>query len=138
MILGFKHKFVPKILEGTKIHTFRKGNRWKTGNSIQMATGVRSKMYNQFNTDRPDLQECKSVQDASILIMLNETAIENKICITIDNHVLLPQVNYLFAYNDGFESLAEFYDWFAEAGEEVSPGIIQNKGQIIHWTDFKY
>jgi len=31
-----------------KIHTIRKGNRWRAGVKIHFATGVRSKGYRQF------------------------------------------------------------------------------------------
>jgi len=64
MVLGFEQQFVEPILSGTKIHTIRedKHNRWKPGRSIQMATGVRTKNYNQFNED-----ECVSVQEIKIL-----------------------------------------------------------------------
>lgn len=138
MILGFDPRFVTPILEGTKIHTFRKGDRWKAGNSIQMATGVRSKKYNVFNADIPHLQTCKSVQKCTINIYTNETQIQHKISIDIDNRIILPDNVFLFAWNDGFESLADFHDWFVESGTEIYPGIIQSSGQIIHWTNFKY
>jgi len=60
MVLGFKPQFVPKILDGTKIHTLRKDatQRWKPGRSIQFATGVRTKNYKTFREDG----ECKCVQ----------------------------------------------------------------------------
>lgn len=47
MILSFKEQFIPKILDGTKIHTIRedKKNRWEAGKKIHFATGVRTKNY---------------------------------------------------------------------------------------------
>ncbi|TGL58596.1 hypothetical protein [Leptospira jelokensis] len=64
MILGFSTKFpcggkeryftnfVPKILDGRKLHTFRKGSRWKAGDKIHFAIGVRTKNYHQFATGK--------------------------------------------------------------------------------------
>ncbi len=51
MILAFKPIFVDKINKGIKIHTFREDSkdRWHPSREIQMATGVRTKNYNQFN-----------------------------------------------------------------------------------------
>lgn len=34
MILGSKQQFIPKYLDGTKIHTIRKGYRWRKGMTI--------------------------------------------------------------------------------------------------------
>ena len=138
MLLGFNPQFVPKILDGTKIHTFRKGDRWKAGNSIQMCTGMRSKEYKQFNANIPELQICKCVQECTIQIYANEPDVLYKIGLSIANRMILPEHVFLFAYNDGFESLTEFCDWFLEHGTEIYPGIFESKGQIIHWTDNKY
>lgn len=50
MILSFKKQFSEPILKGTKIHTIRedKPNRWKPGNKIHFANGVRTQNYNCF------------------------------------------------------------------------------------------
>src|SRR5690606_29297649 len=138
MLLGFNHQFVPKILDGTKIHSFRKGNRWKAGNSIQMCTGMRSKAYKQFNENIPELQICKSVQECVVQIYTSESDVMYRIGVTIDNRLLLPDNVFLFAWNDGFESLSDCCDWFVEHGTEIYPGIFESKGQIIHWTYYKY
>ena len=59
MILSFKKRFVSPILSGHKIHTIRedKPRRWKAGNKIHFATGVRTKHYDQFHAG-----VCVSVQ----------------------------------------------------------------------------
>ena len=64
MILGFKKQFPPMILVGTKIHTIRedKHDRWKAGNKIHFATGIRTKNYNQFYSG-----VCKSVQAITLV-----------------------------------------------------------------------
>ena len=134
MILSFKTKFpngkqtefVPKILGGIKIHSLREGDRWKEGDYIHMATGVRTKEYKQFNTEKPHLQSCISVQE--IFITYNGYLVE----MTIDNKKYLNQteVQRLIA-NDGLTE-KQFLNWFFPKGKD------EWSGQIIHWTDYKY
>ena len=122
MVIGFNMRFKEPILNGSKIHTIRedKHNRWKAGVKMHMATGVRTKKYNQFAEE-----VCKSVQRIKIIRTsdyLNETIVE------IGGRKLTePEVQQL-AWNDGFENLIDFWLWFSEGFE----------GKIIHWTDLKY
>ncbi len=50
MVLGFKERFVGRILSGVKIHTIREDghNRWRVGRRIEFATGVRTKNYTRI------------------------------------------------------------------------------------------
>jgi hypothetical protein len=114
MVLGFKKQFPEKIINGEKIHTIRKGYRWKAGTKIHFATGVRTKNYNQFNSG-----VCVSVQSIEIYYPSGN--------VIIDGELFHKKVT--LARNDGFDSFEELQDWFGK-------GIF--KGQIIHWTDFKY
>lgn len=114
MILGFKPIFVDKIKSDSKIHSIRKGNRWKPGAKIHFATGVRTKKYKQFG-----LGECIRVQSIEIYFPSGNVLIDG---------------NFFFdkerlAKNDGFNSFDEMLDWFGKDGI---------KGQIIHWTNYKY
>ena len=130
MVLGFKTKnkkgeltfYREKILASKKIHTLRKGTRWKGGETIHMATGVRTKQYAQFNTDKPDLLLCVSVQ--AIRLDINDKKI------FVDDRELYVDEQLLLAQNDGFCNLVVFWNWFKDAKELPN--------QIIHWTDFKY
>ena len=45
-----------------KLHTIRQGNRWRADMPIQMAYGVRTKKYWQFNKGIQQLSTCISVQ----------------------------------------------------------------------------
>lgn len=143
MVLGFKifnkelmkpTGFVEKILNGDKVHTLRKGKRWKAGNSIQMATGVRTKSYHQFNKHKPDLQNCVSVQTIKFknyrfwgyMEMYQVTAFD----ILIDGRLLTLEEMKVLAKNDGFDSLYEFFIWFKDKKDWPD--------QIVHWTDLKY
>lgn len=137
MILGFKEHFVCKIKKHTKIHTIRedKHNRWRVGNTIHFATGVRTKNYKQFGED-----VCRSVQSIMIkhrggkymcLSFDNETGVwidgELRFTITGIIHNGTDFMN-LLAKNDGFKNYDEFFQWFNK----------DFQGKIIHWTKFKY
>ena len=121
MILGFKDRFVEKIISGEKIHTIRedKNQRWAPGKKIHFATGVRTPNYHQFMKG-----ECKGVEKIYInpegrTIMFDYSGIsifyKGEDCI----HVM---------GNDGFDSADDFWNWFDKPFS----------GVIIHWTDFKY
>lgn len=135
MLLGFKQQFpngspthfVEKILDGTKKHTIRKGHRWRAGMSIQMATGVRTKKYYQFNINRPDLQKCISEQR---IIIINTNGNIN--ILVGDDTYLLETSKFDLIKNDGFFNVKQFKEWFFPNGDGVF------EGQIIHWTNLKY
>lgn len=99
MILSLKKRFIKPILAQTKKHTIRvdSHNRWRAGMKMHMATGVRTKKYNQFNEDI-----CKSIQQIEIIRTsdyLNDTIVK------IDGRKLTqPEVQQL-AWNDGFDNL---------------------------------
>jgi hypothetical protein len=124
MVLGFKQRFVAPILAGTKIHTIRPDihDRWRSGNSIQMATGVRTKEYHQFNKGRPGLLTCISRQKIEICYGGILPVIR------IDGRPMFAETIEQLCYNDGFENMREFYAWFNKSFT----------GKIIHWTNFKY
>lgn len=166
MILGFKTQvkgkpthFVQKILAckideyrkafTPKIHTIRGGNRWKPGNSIQMATGVRTKKYFRFNGDGIGLDECKGVQAVEIIRVddlsfseyegsgyivevhvpkLNKT-FSAAFRVKIDGRYLSNEEIRALSVNDGFETPEQMFWWF---------NLDCFSGQLIHWTDFKY
>lgn len=118
MVLPYQEQFKPKILNGSKIHSFRKDplNRWCPGRVIHMATGVRSPNYNCFC-----IRECVSVQKIRI-------DLSNGVNIYVDNIKLTQQQVAQLIINDGFESRQAFIDFF-------KPGF---NGKIIHWTEYRY
>jgi uncharacterized protein YqfB (UPF0267 family) len=130
MILGFKTQikgtptgFPEKILAETKIHTLREdpNSRWKAGNGIQFATGVRTNKYHMFKT-----AECKSVQKISIIHIVDGVMIFHTV--QVDGRQLTYGEIEELAENDGFSSIISFFDWFHE----------DFLGKIIHWTDKRY
>lgn len=135
MILSFKDKFVEKILSGEKIHTIRedKHHRWKPGNKIHFATGIRTKNYKQFFEG-----ECKSVQ--RIIIKCVWDVCPN-VTVFIDGKELKAEQLISLVKNDGFNTynfmglnLQDFFEFFfpVMGKDKIYVGI------IIHWTDFKY
>jgi hypothetical protein len=147
MVLGFKQKFPwgeptyfrEKILYGVgkviwltprqikkypKIHTIRAGTRWKSGDKIHMAYGVRSKNYEQFNKGIPELEVVKSVQKIEMILEPGCLLVT----VSIDGRFLgLGEIEKL-AINDGFPDINDFFEWFNK----------DFTGQIIHWTDLRY
>jgi len=134
MIIGYKKSFPwkeptnfkEKILEGIKIHTIRedKPNRWKPGMSIQMCyRGKNYSVLDEFNKGLPHLQRCIGIQD----IEINTTG--KHAIIRIDGRQIGLAEHLLLAKNDGFEDVHEFYRWFK---------MVEFKGKLIHWGDFRY
>lgn len=117
-----------------KLHTIRKGSRWKVGDKIhfQIWTGkpYRSKVF-RF----APIINAKSVQEIKIIAYTENVAASIRVDGKLlgffhpnsENHHKYPELNYL-AINDGFEDVKSFFKWFDKDFE----------GHIIHWTDLKY
>ena len=116
MTLGFQHRFVDKILNGSKIHTVRvdKTSRWKIGNKIHFCTDIRTKNRNQFMFGK-----CTNVKEIEIN-GLTGTIIIDGIKLNDD------QINQ-FMLNDGFDSKVDFWSWKGWNDQIFN-------GKIIYWT----
>ena len=121
MVLGFKQQFVPKILDGTKIHTIRRDHerRWQKGKKIHFATGVRTKHYRQFHEGVCKWNQAIQIDAGCKAVYLGLNG---------GMHRLSPKGVDLLAKNDGFDTTEAFWEWFSE----------DFVGVIIHWTDFVY
>lgn len=135
MVLSFKKQFAEPILNGQKIHTIRQDqhHRWSNGKHIHMATGVRTKNYHCFNET-----VCTGIEYI-FMTWSNSRGLE----ISIGQDELCDTYLYSYdlkklAYNDGFESLEAFENWFIEAIKSQPNGQDYFSGKIIHWTDFRY
>lgn len=117
----------PPITIRPKLHSIRKGNRWKAGNSIQMATGVRTKRYKQFNKRIERLEKCISVQIIEIVYAEPNVHLW-PMWIKVDGRSLDKVEVCHLATNDGFDSVSDFLTYFND----------HFTGQIVHWTDLKY
>jgi len=123
MILAFKKEFVQPILDDTKKHTIRFDilNRWWSGRSIHMATGVRSKNYHCFKEGQCiRTQKVEFIREAWTLYGLS---------IVVDGIKLDWSKHIEFANNDGFNTVQDLFAFF-----EFQP----IKATIIHWTNLKY
>jgi len=125
MVIGFKKQFVPLIVSGTKIHTLRedKNVRFKSGVTLHMATGVRTKDYKQFAQ-----KTVHGVQGADILPATKRIKVYGVFNSVGENFILSEKQVEQFVKNDGFASQEEFWEWFNV------PGYYH----VIHWTDFRY
>jgi hypothetical protein len=133
MVIGFKERFVKPILKGEKIHTIRfdENDRWKEGNVMHMATGVRTSKYNCFREticEGTQVIEFKwkhkfvgrEIESSSVQVFIDGKDFTN------NNKVIDTLIK-----NDGFKSKDEFFAWESWNG-------IDFKGKIIHWTNFRY
>jgi len=154
---GTPTNFVDRIMCERKKHTIRLGFRWKAGIKIQMATGVRTKDYWCFNNinnwklltgltvvyedkngnqffamvkDFDKIQVCTGVQSIQID---NNDRLGKRVFVSresdpILNFQLTEHEIAKLAWNDGFDSVSDFWNYFNE----------DFYGQIIHWTDLRY
>jgi hypothetical protein len=112
-----------------KLHTIRKDehSRWKPEMKIHFTVFNRSKNSFQF----APVIECKSVQKIEIQYLPLTFNWVHKlpypVSVTIDGNSANDRIEEL-ALNDGFDSIADFLDWFNT----------DFTGKIIHWTDLKY
>lgn len=106
-----------------KLHTIKEDSKgkWKAGNDIHFAYGVRTKNYFNFAPIIP----CLSIQKIRIEC---PTEYFNDQKIFIDDRLLSIEETQQLAYNDGFDCVAHFDLWFDK----------DFTGKIIHWTDLKY
>lgn len=120
-ILKLPHPFYENVLFVPKIHTLRETFRIKPGMDLHLAYGVRTKNYEQFA-----LKKCTSTQ---LVEMFLES--DNKLFVFIEDRCITDDEIKKLVQNDGL-CLRSFINWFFPKGNTYW------RGQIIHWTDFKY
>lgn len=127
MLLGFKKHFAQPIIDEEKIHTIRADvhDRWKPGKTIHMCTGLRTKELNIFC-----VRQCISVQKIIIDTYHEGIGIVENGVVVFDGW-LQPTEIQIFARNDGFEKLSDFWEWFRN---DKHPGT----HKLIHWTHLTY
>lgn len=135
MILTFSRtSFVEAITEGRKIHTLRadKNNRWQPGRRIHFWYGnPRNKNISTAFAFGYGAQYCTGTEAVSLYYQHGQCS-----ALVEDRILELPQLN-LLAFQDGFESIQELYDFFFPTPPENGEPA-QWHGKIIHWTDFRY
>ncbi|MEO1263559.1 MAG: hypothetical protein AAFZ15_32405 [Bacteroidota bacterium] len=105
-----------------KIHTIRldKNNLWKPGRDIHFVINNRTPKRYQF----APVLKCISVQEIEIKNLFSD-----QMGVSIDGDFLQDCEVEDLAFNDGFDSANDFYDFF-KGGDF--------KGKLIHWTDCEY
>jgi len=127
---GNLHKCLPSIyavnIYPLKIHTVRedKTGRWKAGNKIHFFINPRTKDMYRFAPVIP----CISTQD----IFMTNTC--DGFEVSVDKSYLYYNEIEMLAALDGFDSSAEFYNYFFPKNCKHD----EWSGKIIHWTNFKY
>ena len=132
MVIAFNKQFKDAILSGEKKHTIRedKHNRWKPGMKMHMATGVRTKEYNQFFE-----AVCLSTQEIEIRITRVSHGIDY-LEVEVDGKTLKHIETWDLSLNDGLKNVMGFYEYFNNCCKgEIARSF---KGKIIHWTELKY
>ncbi|MBT2559431.1 hypothetical protein J7E24_16710 [Hymenobacter sp. ISL-91] len=119
MILGFDPAFAAPIQAGTKIHTIRRGHRWKAGQLIHFCLNADQATGRTF---RPDAT-VSSTQHLRILGGQH---------LFIDERSIFGAELAQLAYHDGFADAHMLLDWFQD---HYGPFF---DGQLIHWTPARY
>lgn len=110
-----------------KIHTIRRGNRWKRGDKIHMVIHNRTENRFQF----APMLKCTGVQDFEIKYTFEVDHLGEGV---MKPHMFIDGIKLSFgqisrlAINDGFDRVQDFYKFFCN----------DFKGQIIHWVDGMY
>ncbi len=131
MILGFKARFVPFILDGSKTHTIRatRKNPPRTGEACHCYTGLRTKACRLLGRWR-----CVKVES----ILIHEEKLDNHgrhrmMMIAINGeHLTLDECRAL-AWRDGFRSASPRLA-FAEMIEYWEDRRFPFVGHLIHWN----
>lgn len=123
-----KIKFDNSVNHVPKIHTIRKDekNRWKPGMMIDFFINARQKDMFRF---APRIQ-LKSKQRI-FMTYLPQCGLGFRV--SINGRELEEDEIEQLAFNDGFEAVEDFEDYFIAEMEND-----EYAGKILHWTDFKY
>ena len=132
MILSFKKDFVPAVVDGTKPHSIRAGQRWKVGQSIQFYQDARQKSMAKIRPDgvATSVQVVRVERESQTYRNHSGTIIWPGIF--IDGRELKPIECMTLALTDGFDNVAELVAFLDKAH------TLPFTGQLIHWTDLRY
>ena len=100
MTAAFKHELVTPILDGSKIHTFRKGQRWRLGLNVQFVINNRTPQRAEFRDPTP-------------LVSWQPTELTTE-GFRIDNRLLDPLELTLLAKQDGFATSEQLLGFFRQ------------------------
>lgn len=124
MILGFKDQFVPYVLEGSKTHTIRAGDRWRAG--------MRADLFS-----RPRQKDMRLLFRAPVVrvetIEIRETTIEGDraLEVLIDGVLLDRAETEALFWRDGFRKPEDVPA--VDLAHAFWMDRLPFHGQIIHW-----
>lgn len=139
--VGFSPAHVPKdfdfvmfpLLE-PKHHTMREDekDRWKAGNKIDYFINCRQKDMFRFapvlpvvSTQKVEIRWYELFDKKMVRVFIDNKSFA---CVKFDGIMIVTGEMLLFAKNDGFDTIEDFFAYFNE----------DFKGKIIHWTDLRY
>lgn len=127
MLLGFKDQFEPFVLDGSKTHTIRAGDRWKVG--------MRADLY--VRPRRPDMRllfRAPVIRVEMVFITVERffTQVSNywRISLTINGQLLDRGETELFLWRDGFRDGSRTA---IEQATDFWRKTVPFSGQIVHW-----
>lgn len=145
MLLGFNKRFVPCILEYTKVFTMRKRRKKpaKIGETLFMYTGLRTNNCQLISNK----EKLISKQKAWIRIIFTlglRDADDLKVC--VDGREIKGEELDQFVCFDGFKDKRDFIDYWIEPHKKLikKNGMVNSRVKIVecliihHWTDLKY
>jgi len=138
MILGFKDQFIPYVLDGSKTHTIRGGNRWRYGMRADLFTGPYKPGLRRL-IFRVPVVKVERIEVRAINTGLQY--VHPMLNIRIGGCELSEDEAIAFAWRDGFRKevsawgigpLHQMYAfWRRTNGRAIDTMVF--RGQIIHW-----
>lgn len=117
MNLHYAKDFKSQLMNGSKIHTLRR-------NAVEPGTPIKHIVYPYH----PDKRECILENECISCQAIKIDDIPEGPNIRIGGRQLSPAEALNLARNDGFDSLTDFWNFFAGGFE----------GYVVHWTNLKY
>lgn len=128
------YNFIAKDKLPAKLHTMREDekDRWKAGNKIDYFINCRQKDMFRFapvlpvvSTQKVEIRWYELFDKKMVRVFIDNKSFA---CVKFDGIMIVTGEMLLFAKNDGFDTIEDFFAYFNE----------DFKGKIIHWTDLRY
>lgn len=121
-VLNYKPELASKVIDGSKPHTIRLGDRWKVGQNAIHATGARTKNYREIRRDQVTRVDSIEIE------IKRKTVTSFRTSIRINGETLKPSAVVRLALRDGFSGPVPFYEFFRR-----TYGTGTHRGQLIQW-----
>ena len=128
MLLTFsKQEFKDRIIDGTKVHTFRvdKHNRWKVGMKIQFWLGSPRNTRGKNKPYQFGVGEVSRIETVRMDFYCQADAVKIG-----DYSLTHPEELDALAQNDGFDNWEQMKRWFDNENRQWN-------GKVIFWKNFE-